>query len=92
MNRYHPLPSVTMKLETERLGEAKEMRFWPRQRVALSFIADINNKQKEAAVVRTFTDFGIKLTHLNGGQIPLPEQVRLQRGFAKKLAHRRRRR
>lgn len=77
--------------EKERLAKPVEMRFKKKQAPALSVIAEDNNEVPIALVVRTFVDYGIKLTRLNGGQLPLIDQVRLQRMLVRKAARDRKR-
>ncbi len=49
------------------------------QEWAAADISRRNNKIKLAQVARAFFAIGIRLTDLNGGILPVPEQVRLHR-------------
>ncbi len=66
----------------EKLAEPRNYRLKRRQVGALETLAEIHDDISVHHFVRTFVDFGLKLTRMNNNQIPLLDQVRLQRLMA----------
>ena len=66
----------------EKLAAPRNFRLKKRQVGALDFISEIHDGLPEQHIVRTFVDFGLKLTRMNNNQLPLLDQVRLQRLIA----------
>ncbi len=71
----------------EKLSAPRNYRLKRRQVGALDFISEIHDALPLQHIVRTFVDFGLKLTRMNNNQLPLLDQVRLQRLIAHR-AHR----
>ena len=65
----------------EKLAAPRNYRLRKTQVNALGFLSDVNDALPVQHFVRTFVDFGLKLTRMNGNQIPLMDQVRLQRAL-----------
>lgn len=82
---FYVLP---MNVETrEPLAPPRNYRLKKKQVRDLGFLSDLHDGLPFQHFVRTFTDFGLKLCRMNGNQIPLLDQVRLQRALISR-AHR----
>jgi hypothetical protein len=80
-----------VKIIGARLGKPKRWRLEEEQEYAVADISRRNNKIKMCQVLRAFCAIGIRVTDLNGGILPVPEQVRIQRALIHR-AHRDRKR
>lgn len=69
---------------SEKLAAPRNFRLKRRQQGALDFLSEVHNGLSEQHLVRQFVDFGIKLCRINGNQLPLLDQVRLQRALARR--------
>jgi hypothetical protein len=66
---------------SEKLAAPRNFRLKRRQWGALDFLSEAHNGLSEQHFVRQFVDFGIKLCRMNNNQLPLLDQVRLQRAL-----------
>lgn len=80
-----------MKIIGARLGKPKRWRLEEEQECAVADISRRNNKIKMCQVLRAFCAIGIRLTDLNGGILPVPEQARLNRALARRAQQDRKR-
>lgn len=80
-----------MKIIGARLGKPERFRLEEEQECAVADISRRNNKIKIAQVARAFFAIGIRLTDLNGGILPIPEQARLHRALVRRAQRDRKR-
>lgn len=73
-----------MKIIGAPLGKPKRFRLELEQEWAAADISRRNNKIKLCQVARTFFAIGIRVTDLNGGILPVPEQVRVHRALVRR--------
>lgn len=65
----------------EKLSKPRNYRLKRRQVGALDFLSEVHNGLSEQHFIRQFVDYGLKLCRMNGNQLPLLDQVRLQRAL-----------
>lgn len=68
----------------EKLAAPRNYRLKKNQVGALAFFSEINSDLPIQHFVRSFVDIGIKVCRLNGNQIPLIDNVRLQRALVRR--------
>lgn len=73
-----------MKVIGAKLGKPKRWRLEEEQEFAVADISRRNNKIKMCQVLRAFCAIGIRLTDLNGGILPVPEQAQLHRALVQR--------
>ena len=80
---YRVLPCATDMngAAREKLAAPRNYRLKQNQIGALGFFSEVADNLPVQHIVRTFVDFGIKVTRMNGNQLPLLDQVRLQRAI-----------